>query len=42
VEFVKEVKAMGRKKLITAVLWTETCLNYLRWMRCAHCVRLPQ
>jgi len=27
VEFVKAVKAMGRKKLIMAVMWTETCLT---------------
>jgi len=36
VEFVKAVKAKGLKKLIMAVPWTETCLTYLRWMRCAH------
>jgi hypothetical protein len=42
VEFVKAVKAKRRKKLIMAVLWTETCLTSLRWMRCAHWARLPR
>jgi len=42
VELVKAVKTMGRKKLIIAVLWTETCLTSLRWMRCALWARLPR
>jgi len=41
VEFVKAVKAKRRKKLIMAVMWTETCLTLLRWMRRAHWARLP-
>jgi hypothetical protein len=42
VEFVKAVKAKGSKKLIMAVLWTETCLNSLCWMRFAHWARLSR
>jgi len=33
---------MGRKKLIMAALWTETCLTSLRRMRKAHPARLPR
>jgi len=28
VEFVRAVNANGRKKLITAALWTEACLSF--------------
>ncbi|SRR5216684_7919289 len=30
-EFVRAVKATGRKKLIMTALWTKACLSFLRW-----------
>jgi hypothetical protein len=39
VEFKQAVKATGRKKLIMAALWTEACLTFLRWTRCARATR---